>query len=810
MNCMSYGSKILHVMLLAQKRIRRCYQILLVLVELLCMMCSGAKQHERSFTMRGARGITPQPDQIVRLPRKIWHSSISRMKRQLQCAEPQAAAPNLTKYCACHAKGMSWSILLSYETSFTRRAATGINLQPHQILRLPRKMNLIIDPHHIWNVIYNARSNLQPHQILRLPCKRNDSIVPAHIWNVICNARSNRNVPPTSPNTAPATPKDCHDWSASHMKRHLQCAEQQASTSNLTKYCACHAKGLSWLICIAYETSFTMRGATGINLQPHQILRLPRKIALRNLREICWKQVKWHFQCATDPSMIRPWSDPGNANRNPPRHSGYFSHSPGADSIENYNVSRSGYHSKFHHMLRLPRNVTHELHQMLRLPRKVHQILRLPRKMNLIIDPHHKWNVIYNARSNLQPHQILRLPRKRNDSIVPAHMSNVICNARSNRNVPPTSPNTAPATPKDCHDWSASHMKRHLQCAEQQASTSNLTKYCACHAKLHSEILEKFAESRWSGISNARPIRAWSDHDPTQETQTATRRATAATFCTRQEQILLKITTFPAPAIIPNFTTCCACHEMWHMNFTKCCACHEKWHMNSTKCLRLPRKVTHELHQMAKSDTKWHMTTTTTTTTSTTTTATATATTTTTTRTTTTRTTTTRTTTTRTTTTRTTTTRTTTTRTTTTRTTTTTTTTTTTRTTTTRTTTTRTTTTRTTTTRTTSARTTTTRTTTTRTTTTRTATTRTTTTRTTTTRTTTTRTTSTTRTATTRTTTTRTTTTRTTAATTTTARTSCQATQKFVYRKFATKLPLINESWFLAADCGGICKIIDW
>ena len=53
------------------------------------------------------------------------------------------------------------------------RGASKTTLQPHQILRLPRKMNLMIDAHHIWNVIYNARSNSQD--------------------------------PPTSPNTAPAT-----------------------------------------------------------------------------------------------------------------------------------------------------------------------------------------------------------------------------------------------------------------------------------------------------------------------------------------------------------------------------------------------------------------------------------------------------------------------------------------------------------------------------------------------------------------------------------------------------------------------------
>ena len=162
-----------------------------------------------------------------------------------------------------------------------------------------------------------------------------------HIWNVIFNARSERNLPPTSPNTAPATQKECHDWSASHMKGHLQCAEQQASTSNLTKYCACHAKGISWLIRITYETSLTMRGATGITLQPHQIPRLPHK-------------------------------------------------------------------------------------------------------MNLMIDPHHIWNVTYNARSN--------------------------------RHHPPTSPNTAPATQNESHDWCTEHMKRHLQCAEQQSRPSNLTK----------------------------------------------------------------------------------------------------------------------------------------------------------------------------------------------------------------------------------------------------------------------------------------------------------------------------------------------
>ena len=239
----------------------------------------------------------------------------------------------------------------------------------------------MIDPWHIWTVIY--------------------MIDVRRIWNVRCNARSNRSHPPTSPNTPPATQNDCNDWSASHMKRHLQCAEQQESQSNRShnptssntapatqneshdwstshikrhlqcadKYCACHAKWLWWLIRVTYKTSFRMRGATNFTPQ-------------------------------------------------------------------------------------------------------LHQILRLPRKMNLMIDPRHIWNVIYNARSN--------------------------------RNHNPTSPNTAPATQNESHDWSASHMKRHLQCAEQAMSTSNLSKYCACHEIFKFKIA---AETLWITSANIKTIR---------------------------------------------------------------------------------------------------------------------------------------------------------------------------------------------------------------------------------------------------------------------------------------------------------------
>ena len=43
--------------------------------------------------------------------------------------------------------------------------------------------------------------------------------------------------------------------------------------------------------------------------------------------------------------------------------------------------------------------------------------------------------------------------------------------------------------------------------------------------------------------------------------QSATRLATEVTFHAHHEHFVLKNTTFRAPAIIPNFTEYCACHE---------------------------------------------------------------------------------------------------------------------------------------------------------------------------------------------------------------------------------------------------------
>ena len=117
-------------------------------------------------------------------------------------------------------------------------------------------------------------------------------------------------------------------------------------------------------------------------------------------------------------------------------------------------------------------------------------------------------------------------------------------------------------------------MKRHFQCAEQAMSTSNLSKYCACHEIFKFKIA---AETLWIASANIKTIRRQSEHDPSMKSSSRTRRLGDLPRPTLETHFVWKNTTFRAPAIYQNFTTCCACHEKWHSNFTKYCACHAKW-----------------------------------------------------------------------------------------------------------------------------------------------------------------------------------------------------------------------------------------
>ena len=189
-----------------------------------------------------------------------------------------------------------------------------------------------------------------------------------------------------------------------------------------------------------------MRVATVNTLQPHQILRLPRKMTAPNPTEICWKQLKRNFQCAADPRMIRPWSenDPtmNPSVRNPPRNRGYFSHSPGADSIENYNVSRSSYHSKFHLML---------------APATKSNTWTSPNAAPATQNESHDWSASHMKTSFTIAWSNRHHPSNRTKILAPAtqnecHWLTVLTYEtsfpmrRSSKSHPPTSPSTAPAT----------------------------------------------------------------------------------------------------------------------------------------------------------------------------------------------------------------------------------------------------------------------------------------------------------------------------------------------------------------------------
>ena len=96
---------------------------------------------------------------------------------------------------------------------------------------------------------------------------------------VKCQNHERVPISPTSPILVANVYSSCQDMD--HQNRGnrdpLMVLALQANRGNfkLTKYCACHTKWIwfSWLIRVTYETSFTMRGATRVTLQTHQVLR---------------------------------------------------------------------------------------------------------------------------------------------------------------------------------------------------------------------------------------------------------------------------------------------------------------------------------------------------------------------------------------------------------------------------------------------------------------------------------------------------------------------------------------------------------
>ena len=244
-------------------------------------------------------------------------------------------------------------------------------------------------------------------------------IDPRGICDVIYNARSKSSHPSNWPHTAPATQNELDEWSGSHMKRHLQWAEQAKSPFKLTTYCACHAKWIAWVIRVTHETSFPMSGASKVTL--------PTSPSTAPATKFWGQHVNRKSRIAFPPIERRFDDDNPNTSDDkivisrPPLRRPYPCDL--ADNFVLWNTTfRTPAISTCHKVLRLPRKVTLQLHQ----------ILCLPHKMNVISDLRHIWIVVQ-------------------------------CGEQ-----PPTSPNTAPATKFWCQhlngeSWIASANRKTIR-----------------------------------------------------------------------------------------------------------------------------------------------------------------------------------------------------------------------------------------------------------------------------------------------------------------------------------------------------------
>ena len=224
-------------------------------------------------------------------------------------------------------------------------------------------------------------------------------------------------------------------------------------------------------------------------------------MTLQDVKENLHKQVKRHFQCGADPTMIRASSE------NDPRMIRKWKRKPQPASQVRLlcEVPRSIFYCKIQ---RFAPNLT------LKLSPNTAPATKSATWTSPSTAPATK-SATWTSPSTA--------PATKNDtwtspSSAPATKSDTWTSpitAPATKSETWTSPNTAPATKNDSTALSSSHIKRHCQCAEQQVSLSNLAKYCACHEKWHCKISKKISKNRWNVISNAGPIRAWSDHNAT-------------------------------------------------------------------------------------------------------------------------------------------------------------------------------------------------------------------------------------------------------------------------------------------------------
>ena len=551
----------------------------------------------------------------------------------------------LTKYCACHAKWPSniwqkfaknsWNVI-----SNARPIRDRSENDPNMI----RSGSVSPQPATQQRLLFALRTNglywkIQ-HFALRLSFQISPSTAPT--------TKSNTS---TSPSTAPTTKSDT--WTSPSTAPTTQSDTWTSPSTAPT------TKSDTW------TSPQVLRLPRKVTLDLHQVLRLPHRMTRRldprhiwnvisnarrnkchppnspntapatqndhptsgrNLRKTAETSFPMRGRSETVPRMIRTWSDQVPSVRNPPRNRGYFSRSGGTVCIEKYNISRSGYLSKSHQVLRLPRKVTLELHQVLRLPRKVtlelhqvlrlprkvtlelHQVLRLPRKVTLelhqvlrlprkvTLDLHQVLRL--PRKVTLDLHQVLRLPHRMTRRLDPRHIWNVISNARSNKCHPPNSPHTAPAT-QNHHPTSGRNLRK---TAETSFPMRGRSEHDPNTIRSRSETVPRpfpsvrnpprnrgyFSRSGGTVCIEKYNISRSGYLSKSHQVLRLPRKVTLELhhkYCAYHEKWHLSFTKYCAyhEKWDLNFTKYCAHHAKWHLNFTKYCAHHAKWHLNFTK-----------------------------------------------------------------------------------------------------------------------------------------------------------------------------------------------------------------------------------
>ena len=219
------------------------------------------------------------------------------------------------------------------------------------------------------------------------------------------------------------------------MKRHVHCAEQEVSPSNVTKYCSCHEKWHSKISERVFENRWNFSCNAGtiprpfrewseretVSPQPasqprllfqlaanmfyFKIQQFPPRLSFTNSTSAApaTKSDTWISPSAAPATKTDTWTTPSAAlatkSHTWPSHQ--VLHLPRKVTPERHQVLHlpRKLTLELHQVLRLPRKVTLDLHQVLHLPRKVelHQAPYLPRQMTRLLNPRHIWNVIYNA-----------------------------------------------------------------------------------------------------------------------------------------------------------------------------------------------------------------------------------------------------------------------------------------------------------------------------------------------------------------------------------------------------------------------------